>query len=415
MKPAPQRTPRPAAVGSARADSEAAARLLGAFQSAAGGRAERLFFAPGRVNLLGAHLDYNGGPVLPAAIDRGTLIAAARRDHGRIVLRSTLEARHLDVPLAQLPEASQGAWFDYPLGVLRDLLPELGRELGPKRGLELYFGGDLPIGAGLSSSASICVGTAFALAGALGLELERPRLVEAALAAERGFVGVQCGIMDPFAVGFARSGALLWLECKQATFEHLPFDAERLVIGVADSGVRRELARGEFNRRVTECAGAYAALADGAFGSTCLADVPLDVLAARAPSMDPVLVRRARHVLEEVARARAARAALERGDTAGFGAAMFACHLSLRDLFEVSTPELDLLVEAAQEVDGVLGSRLVGAGFGGATVVLLERGAEAELERHLGARYTALTGSPPRIDFFRPDGGPREVALDPRA
>ena len=411
MKPAPQRSPSPPSAGSARADSPAATLLLDAFRGAAGRDAERLFFAPGRVNLLGAHLDYNGGPVLPAAIDRGTLIAAARRDHGRIVLRSTLDARHLDVPFASLPEASQGAWFDYPLGVLVDLGAELREVLGAKGGLELYFGGDLPIGAGLSSSASICVGTAFALDGVLGLDLPRARLVQAALAAERGFVGVQCGIMDPYAVGFARSGSLLWLECKEATYEHVPFDAERLVIGVADSGVRRELARGEFNRRVAECAAAYLALADGAVGSTCLADVPSELLAERATSMDPVCARRARHVVEEVARARAARAALERGDTAGFGAAMFACHRSLRDLFEVSTPELDLLVDAAAEVDGVLGSRLVGAGFGGATVVLLERGAEADLERHVGARYTELTGRAPRIDFFRPDGGPREVPL----
>ncbi len=343
---------------------------------------------------------------MPAAIDRGTLVATALRSDKNLVLRSTLDGRVFEAPLDALPERAQGAWFDYPLGVARHLLPA-----GGACGVELHFGGDLPVGAGLSSSASICIATALALDAAWGLSLEPVGWVQAALAAERGFVGVRCGIMDPFAVGFGKAGAVLWLECKDETHTHVPFDSERLVIAVADSGVRRELARGEFNLRVEQCGRAFDALRPLAPEAQCLADVPAAALERGSATLDPVLARRARHVVEEVARARAARTALERGDPTAFGAAMTACHTSLRDLFEVSTPELDFLVQTAIEVDGVLGTRLVGAGFGGSTVILIEAGAEADLERHLARSAFGQGGGAP-LAFFRPDAGPRELSHD---
>ncbi len=392
-------------------ESALARRLLSEVQAAPGrpksAASARLFFAPGRVNLLGAHLDYNGGPVLPAAVDRGTLVALVPRTDGRIELRSTREARAWITDRAELPARATGAWWDYPLGVVRALAPRAPAG----GGFSLHFGGNLPVGAGLSSSASICVATALAVGAAWGLELAAADLVEVALAAERGFVGVQCGLMDPFAVGYGRAGHVLWLDCKDASFEHLPLDPERVRIAVADSGVRRELARGEFNRRVDECRTAYEALAPGVPGATCLRDVPLSALEHDGALLGEPIRRRARHVIEEVQRAFRGRDALIAGDLVEFGKQLSQSHASLRDLFEVSTPELDCLVEAALEVPGVLGSRLVGAGFGGCTVILMEPAAEGAVADHLGERFRSTFGRAPEVHYFRPGPGPRELPV----
>jgi galactokinase len=365
----------------------------------------RLFFAPGRVNLMGAHLDYNGGPVMPMAIDRGTFLAVRERSDDRICLRSTSESTALEVGLAECADLERsGQWFDYPGGVVRALL-RAGAS-GP--GLDVLFGGDLPVGAGLSSSASICVGTALAFDALWGLG--RPPLdrVHDALFAEREFVGVQCGIMDPYAVGLARPGHLLWLDCKDSAWAHLPI-GEGVAVAVADTGVRRELAQGEFNRRVAQARAAFEALRPHAPEATCLRDISLEVLRDHEDELDPVLARRARHVLEEVQRTYAARESLMKGDLAGFGACMSASHTSLRDLYEVSVPELDCLVDAALGHPSVLGTRLTGAGFGGCVVVLARDGARKDLTRWMGDAFERSFGRRPAIEFFGGDRGPREI------
>lgn len=375
------------------------------------GAAPRTFFAPGRVNLMGAHLDYNGGPVMPTAIDRGTTIAAAPRPGARIRLACEREGADLELELARLPDARQGTWGDYPLGVLREMVAlARGRGLAERLGgLDLHFGGNLPIGAGLSSSASICVGTALALDRLWGLGLEPMDLVHAALRAERGFVGVQCGIMDPYAVGLARPDHLLWLDCKDASHEYLPFDVGALTIAVADSGVRRELAAGEFNRRVAECAEAFSILARHAPEAVCLRDVPLGVLEERRTELGDTLARRAEHVLREVQRTFAARAAMLARDWDELGRLISEAHVSLRELYQVSCPELDRLVEDALPAEGVLGARLTGAGFGGCAVILLRKGAEQELFERLGAGFRAAFDRDPALYSFRGDEGPREL------
>lgn len=387
----------------------------------------RCFFAPGRVNLMGAHLDYNGGPVVPTAIDRGTFLAIRPRSDRRLVLASTLstasgslmgggghDGGSLEFDLDGLPEERIGRWADYPLGVVRELLAlALKRDGGAaaKRlpGLEVLFGGNLPVGAGLSSSASICVGTAFAVGELWELGLARTDCVEAALAAERGFVGVQCGIMDPFAVGLARPGHLLWLDCKDRTHELMPFDTDRISVAVADTGVRRELAEVSFNQRVEECAAAYEALRPAWPQASCLRDVPLEVFEQERAKLDPVLARRAEHVLNEVRRTFEAREGLERGDLNAFGERMTLSHTSLRELYEVSVPELDVLVETARTTPGVLGSRLTGAGFGGCAVILLERGSAGLLQARLEQEFEAHFGRRPTVELFGGDPGPREL------
>lgn len=392
-----------------RALAEHATRFAAEF--GAGARGLRTFFSPGRVNLMGAHLDYNGGPVMPMAIDRGTFIALCERDDGRVRLRTThgyaSDDEGLELELAALPERRTGRWVDYPLGVLR-MLPA---SRAPARGADILFGGNLPVGAGLSSSASICVGTAFALNRAWELGLEQRELVDIALRAEREFVGVRCGIMDPYAVGFAQSGALLWLDCKDASTAHLPLDHEAVSVAVADSGVRRELAQGAFNQRVAESARAFELLRAYAPGSTCLRDVPAGVLDAHEAELEPHVARRARHVVDEVRRTFAARDALARGDLREFGARMFETHRSLRDLYEVSVPELDTLVESAARQPAVYGARLTGAGFGGCAVIVVERGAREPALAAIANDFERRFGRRPAIEVFTGDAGPREVAL----
>jgi len=368
----------------------------------------RLFFAPGRVNLFGAHLDYNGGPVMPTAIHRGTLIGVRLRADGRIRMASTLGGETLDADLDTLPQVASGAWFDYPLGVLIQLL---GKRPQTMAGLDLFFGGDLPIGAGLSSSASICVGTALALDRCWELGVGCEGWVNAALQGERGFVGVQCGIMDPYAVGYAKPGHLLWLDCKDGSFSYLPLDPKEVSIVVMDSGVKRELAAGAFNQRVQECKAAAEFLLPLTSGADCLRDVKADVLAEHGSKMDPVLQRRTRHVINEVQRTFQARDFLAQGDIVAAGDLMVQSHESLRRDFEVSVPELDLLVDAVAAGEESFGGRLTGAGFGGCVVALVRRGQEEALRERAQGWFVERFGRDPGFAVFLGDEGPRELSL----
>ena len=371
----------------------------------------QLYFAPGRVNLFGGHLDYNGGPVMPTAIDRGTFLAIRPRSDRRLHLESRMDSQGLQFDLDRVPRERCGRWVDYPVGVIRELLA-LHAQREPSQalqGLDILFGGNLPVGAGLSSSASICVGTAFALDAVWGLGLTRHEQVHAALDAERGFVGVQCGIMDPYAIGLAKPGHLLWLDCKDRSYEHLPIDFQRLSIVVANSGVQRELAAGEFNKRVSQCAQAFEALKRFAPDAEVLRDVRPETFESHRTRLEPVLARRAQHVVNEVERTFMAREALMRGNLEELGGYMTATHRSLRDNFEVSSPELDLLVEAAIECDGCFGSRLTGAGFGGCTVLLVDPAQVPTVVEHVRARYSAEKGWEPEIEVFQGDEGPRAI------
>lgn len=372
----------------------------------------RLFFSPGRVNLMGAHLDYNQGPVMPTAIDRGTFIGVRVTSTRVLRLASTLDGATFEAELPFLARQRTGSWVDYPLGVVLELL-DLARSrdvAGGIVGLDVLFGGNLPIGAGLSSSASIGVGTAFALDGMWGLGLSRLDLVHAALRAERGFVGVQCGIMDPYAVGLARAGHLLWLDCKDASIAYIAMDPRKYAIAVADTLVRRELARVAFNERVQQCQSAFESLRVHQPDATCLRDIRLETLEEHRASLDPTVARRAEHVLREVARTFAAREALARGDPSGLGAEMFQAHASLRDLFEVSVPELDQIVESAARSPGVLGARLTGAGFGGCAVILLDASSGPSAAERIASDFERRFGRRPSIEIFGSDAGPREVA-----
>lgn len=369
------------------------------------GATTRLFFSPGRVNLMGAHLDYNGGMVMPSAIDRGSFFAVRPRADRKFRLGTTLDDQWVEGDLDQLPATRSGNWSDYPLGVISFLQAQDAHVCG----FDLLLGGNLPIGAGLSSSASICVGVAYVFGELWERGLGEMERIEAALWAEREFIGVHCGIMDPYAISMTRPGHLLILDCKDLSVEHVPLDSSKITIAVADTGVRRELAQGAFNERVAQCAAAFEGLREFDPAATCLRDISAETLEQHGSVLESVVRLRAQHVVDEVQRTLLARAALLDGDLVQFGAQMSAAHVSLRDLYEVSIPELDALVESACHWEGLYGTRLTGAGFGGCTVMAVDTEHCSGLEAHLQEDFERQFGHRPHVEFFRPSPGPREI------
>jgi galactokinase len=345
--------------------------------------------APGRVNLVGGHTDYNEGFVLPAAVDRRTVVAGAPRDDGRFRLQSTAMAGSVVVDgLPEAPLDADGeAWANYPLGVLHELR---GADLAAvEGGLDLLVTSDVPRGAGLSSSAALEVATAAAAFRVDTGENALPRrdLAEAAWRAETGFVGLDCGIMDQYASALCRAREALFLDCRSKETTSVPLDDEGVKIVVVDTGVEHELAGSAYNDRVRECAEAVERLQDLLDGVETLRDVSRDDFVAHADTLPGILRRRARHVVTENERVLAAVEALAEGDVETVGTLLFRSHASLRDDYEVSCRELDAVVEIAREVDGVLGARMTGGGFGGSVVAIVAAAAVDDFERRVGADY----------------------------
>jgi len=365
----------------------------------------RFFFAPGRINLIGGHTDYTGGLVLPCAIAGGTLAAVRRSPEHHLALASLDDPFHCTVRLDQPLEPRDSAWVNYPLGVAQQFI-QRGVDLP---GLELLFSGDLPREAGLSSSASLEMAAATALNSITGASLPMTELAGMAKAAENGFVGLECGIMDQFASGLGRAGCALLINC--TTLQHrqvpLPFDGHRLV--VTDTGKPRELAASPYNRRVEECREVELALLDLLQAPSLSRLTPGRLEENIQLIDDKTLRRRARHVVNENARVMQAVQALITGDLAAFGTLLDASHDSLRDNFEVSCPELDLLVQSARSIEGVLGSRMMGGGFGGCTLTLVrEEVAEAFISLTVET-YQAATGLTARFHPVTAGDGAREI------
>jgi galactokinase len=322
--------------------------------------------SPGRVNLIGEHTDYNEGFVLPAAVDRAITLAVApngRRSYR--LLAVDLDEAHESGQSALLP--SERGWPNYLIGVVAQIR---------RRGLEVpgfdcAFGGDIPLGAGMSSSAAIAAGLAFALNEHFTLGLDRITLARVAQEAEHEFAGVRCGIMDQFVNLFGAAGHALKLDCRSLVYELVPFAFADVRIVLCDTGVKHALAASEYNLRRLQCEAGVAVLQRSDPTIRSLRDVGADVLAANLDSLDPLVLRRCRFVLDENARLLAGCADLARGDLAAFGGRMYGSHAGLRDDYEVSCPELDALVEMAQQYPGVLGARMMGGGFGGCTINLV--------------------------------------------
>jgi len=328
--------------------------LQEAFQARFGER-PRIFRAPGRVNLIGEHTDYNEGFVMPAAIAFATWAAIANREDRRLVVHSENYAETVEFDLDDPSIRARGHWSDYVVGVAITL-ERSGITL---RGANLLIRGEVPIGAGLSSSASLEVAVAMALAPEL---VDATKLAKLCRGAENEFVGVQCGIMDQFIACHALAGNALMLDCRSLEYHYAPLPAGVKMV-IANSMIRHELAGGEYNRRRAECAEAAAY-----FGKSLRDVTEAEIARAKLPEG---ILRRARHVVTENARVAEARAALERGDLLAFGTLMYESHRSLRDDYEVSCVELDVLVEIARGRAGVYGSRMTGGGFGGCTISLV--------------------------------------------
>jgi galactokinase len=362
--------------------------------------------APGRVNLVGEHVDYNDGFVLPVAIDRSAWVAAAPSAAGLMTIhaadlertvRMTLEsvASKLDAGGAPLED-----WARYPAGVAWALADQ-GL---PPAGIDAVLASDVPVGAGLSSSAAVEVAFAVTWRALGGWTLAPTALARLCQRAENEYVGVKSGLMDQFASVHGLRDHALWLDCRTLDFEPVALPAGVRVV-VADTRVRRELATSEFNLRRRECEEAVETLRRVLPGIRALRDVSPAELSAHAGLLREVVGRRARHVVEEIARVRAVLPAVRAGDAAALGRAMVAAHESGRDLYEVSCPELDVMVEEATKIPGCHGARLTGAGFGGCTVSLVDGDVAEEFSTRLAGAYAARTGIAPEVWICRAGAG----------
>ena len=363
-----------------------------------------LVVSPGRVNLIGEHTDYNEGFVLPGATDKAVVFAVAPRTDAvcHFVAHDFDQEFRCEIGAFH---RSPLRWPDYLQGVIDQFLKS-GHRIG---GLNCVFGGDIPIGAGMSSSAAIEGGLAFALNALSGLKLDDLTLVKLAQKAENDFVGVRCGIMDQFINIHGREKSVLKIDCRSLEFERIPFEREDLRVVVSDTLVRRELASSEYNVRRGQCEAGVKALQAHDPSVRSLRDVTLDLLREHRSELDPVVFRRCEYVVRENIRVGDACDALTRGDFAVFGGLMNLSHAGLRDDYEVSSVELDALVEAARRVPGVLGSRMMGAGFGGCTISLVEAGAVKEFETRVARDYETATGKAPRIHVVRIEQGTHGV------
>lgn len=388
-------------------------RLLDAigvrFRADFGAGPVRRFFAPGRINLLGAHLDYNGGDVLPMAVDRGIYVAIRPRTDGRLRLRSLDLGLVVDVAAEAVGDRTRPefGWAGYPLGVWRGFLAGTGAGGG---GFDAVFAGDLPIASGLSSSAAIEVVTALALDALHGTRLAPQDLAMLAHRAETGFVGVRCGIMDQFASALGRAGQVLLLHCAGPQWEHVPFDPAACEVLVLDTRKPRHLAASGFNERVAQCAAAHAVLRCRGRDLPHLALYAREDLEGARGELGDLLYRRAHHVIAEMQRTRQGALALRAHDYAALGALLNASHLSTQRDYEVSCDELDVITAAARGCEGVFGARLVGAGFGGCAIALLQPGAAEHVERQVGPAFAARFGQAPGFDLLRNGTGPVELA-----
>ncbi len=396
----------PVAAGVDRVDRDAVRRLFQEVYGADTGEEARAFQSPGRVNLIGDHIDYSGGCVLPMALDRGTY-CVVRPNHDGVVRGVSVNYSQdgvIEVSLSDTSRRDDMGWFAYVAGVIHEL-DAGGTPLST--GLDIALAGDIPDGSGLSSSSSLELGVAVAAntIGELGLDATELALV--GQRAENNYIGVATGIMDQLTIARGRAGSALLMDCAQLSVEYVPFPHDRASVIIADTKQRRSLDGSAYNERRTSVETAAFLLE-----RTSVIDLPeaeLDVAAARLD--DPDMLARVRHTVTEQARVLEAAVALKSGDMARFGTLMKLSHESLRDDFEVTGPALDALAEAAWAQPGCIGARMTGAGFGGCVVILAEPGREDEVVRGTRAGYRSVTGVTADFLMVSSDDGAREVGL----
>jgi len=380
-----------------------AREAAGAYRARFGEGPRGIAVAPGRVNLIGDHTDYNEGFVLPMALGLGVACAFAPRDDGRLRVHSAAHGETREAAVADLQPPGDSTFFSYVAGVAWAL-----RESGqPVRGLDAVVAGNLPIGAGLSSSAAVELAAARAFASAWSLPWDAMAMAKACQRAENAYVGVSCGLMDQFAAAAAHEGAALLLDCRSLETRPVPLPQDAAVV-VMDTGSRRRLAGSAYNERRSSCEAAAHSLRALRPGLRALRDVDEELLRAGRDRLDPITWARAAHVVTENARPLALAKAFECSDLLAAGALMNASHASLRDLYEVSSPELDLVTDLARAHPACLGARLTGAGFGGCAVALVRAEGAADFVAGVGAAYRSRRPDLPSSLFAcRPAAGAR--------
>jgi galactokinase len=362
--------------------------------------------APGRVNILGEHTDYNDGFVFPAAIDRGVGVVAGRRTDRTVRAYSVSFQQSDSFHLDHLQKSIDAPWSNYLRGVFQQFM---GAGFEPS-GLDLVIDGDVPVGAGLSSSAAVEVATAVTLRDLFDFQLDGPRLALLCQAAEREFVGVSCGIMDQFISTLAQENRALLIDCRNLAYRAVSLDPQITLI-VCDTRVQRSLDGSAYNQRRRECEEAVSLLRPALGPIRALRDVTSVELAAHAQLLPEPVLSRARHVVGENERVNTGIELLDRNDMEGFGRLLYLSHESLQRDFEVSCRELDVLVELASRQPGTVGARMTGAGFGGCTVNLVRASEADDWIPRVRAGYLRLIGHPCEVYACRAAAGARSFRL----
>jgi galactokinase len=365
-----------------------------------------VFCAPGRVNLIGEHTDYNDGFVLPAAIAFSTYVAVAPRSDRNLVIHSQQFPAQFKFDLESLPRQRMNSWCDYILGVARELQCH-GVSLS---GANLLVDGEVPIGAGLSSSAALEVASAFALLSQSASNLPRAEMAQLCRRAENNFVGARVGIMDQFVSCMGKAGHAILLDCRSLDFQLVPIPSD-IELVICNTMVKHDLATGTYNTRRAECEEGVRILAKRDPAIRALRDVSVDFLNQHAHNLPPTILQRCSHVVSENDRTLEAARVLSSGDLARVGQLMRASHCSLRDLYQVSCRELDLMVEAAQGLPGFIGGRMTGGGFGGCTINLVRREHAKDFAAQIAGRYRNATAIDPQIYICTAEDGARQLAL----
>ncbi len=376
-------------------------KLIKEFYRIFGGkRPSILARAPGRINLIGSHTDYNGGLVMPVTVDRYLSVLARRRRDRRVRLHSLNFDETAKFSLDDIKRSHRPFWSNYPKGIAR-VLQASGITLS---GMDAVIGSELPPGGGLGSSAALEVATALAFLAASDFNLVPRDLAILCRKAENDFVGVKCGIMDQFTAIYGRKGGCLFLDCLYLDYRRIPFP-EGFKVVVCDSGIERELSASSYNRRRRECEEGVKRLKKYLPRVEFLRDVTVSDLRKYGKFLPEAVRKRCLHVVEENRRVELAAKKLKAGDLKGFGRLLYRSHCSSRDLFENSTPELDFLVEEGRKLKGVVGARLTGAGFGGCTVNLVKEGSVSDFKKKVADVYRGRFGKTPKIYTCRTTPG----------
>mgnify|MGYP000939204772 FL=1 len=368
--------------------------LKSAFEKIYGQHADAVYFAPGRVNLIGEHTDYNGGYVFPCALSFGTYLLIRKNGGNTVRFRSLNQPDAVEVPLEKLTTRLENSWANYLIGVFAQFIKK-GVKID--EGFDILIWGDVPTGAGLSSSASLEVVTAYALNDQLGTGYDRTELALMSQKAEHEFALVNCGIMDQFAAAQGKKDHAIFLNCDTLEFDLVPVKLNGIKVLISNTHSPHKLDSGAYNQRVAECKKAVEQL-NKVRPIKYLAELTEEEFKKIESAItDETAKKRARHVVSEVQRTKDAVKALRAGDILQFGKLMNASHVSLRDDYEVTGPELDTMVEEAWKIDGVIGSRMTGGGFGGCTVSLVKDEAIDTFIKNVGAAYEAKIGIKPEF------------------